>query len=232
MTDHPPTRKSSLEAARAFARFHELAFRQAIAEQNTEERGFDFSAEQFDAWAVADGFMTRAASGADDLERTGIVQKRFHLRYRLNRAARDGKGLDRAYSIEARAGRWRVVLSERFLVEQPAEIVAGIRGAFNQSERRVAQAKKMLAAQEHLTDTERMLCTVRLEMAEMYIFNGLQTVEMVVHQATSGVRPDLKRLRRAMAEFWQSEPTRRIGRSRRRRIRQAMTPHASRSVGA
>lgn len=197
--------KSSQEAIRSFASFHDLQFRQAIAGTSANQRGFEFSGDQFDAWAVAEGYLPVAArDAADHVERSGIVQQRYQLRIRMNRVSRQGAGLSHAYSIEARAKRWRVVLIERFLVERPAEVVSGIRGSFNQSQRSVAQAKHLLSEQEGLSDTERMLCAMRLEMAEMYIFNGLQAVEMVVRQV-SGEKPDLKALRKAMAAFWMAQ---------------------------
>lgn len=226
--------KSSQEAIRSFASFHALQFRQAVAEKVAYEKealeraaaglekkekpelGFAFSGDQFDAWAVAEGFMAVAAcDSADQIERSGIIMVRHQLRKRMNRLARKGAGIDHAYSVEARAARWRIVLIEQFLTERPRAIVSSIRRSFSQSQRSVDHARMLLERQEGLSDTDRMLCMMRLEMAEMSIFNGSQAIEMVVRQI-SGDKPNMRELRRAMSTFWHGQERKAVRRKGKR----------------
>lgn len=193
-------RKSNLEVARDFYDFHELGFRQAIAATDTEKRQFDFTAEQFDDWAVAQGYVTNTARHASEAEHGGILFARNRLRIRLNRAARRGDGLPRAYSVEARGGKYRVVLLERFVVEQPTAIVRGIQQCLERSDRTADQVKAYMSAQEHLADEDRLRIMMRLEMAQMSIFNGLQMLELVMMGFQADRPPNLKRLRRKMAQ--------------------------------
>jgi hypothetical protein len=194
------TRASNIDLAREFFKHHQLAFAQAG--QPDGQNQFDFSGDQFDEWAVAAGHMVKRArdTNTDELEHAGALYERHALRRRLNIAARKGEGLARAYTIEARAQRWRVVLLERFVIEQPKAIVGGIRSCLERSERTVEQVNKFLNAQENLSDEERLLCRMRLEMAQMSIFGGLQMMEMVIMGFDADKAPNLKRLRRRMAE--------------------------------
>lgn len=197
-------RKSNLELAQAFYDFHKLLFRQAENTADTADRWFEFTAEQFDDWAVAAGLMVKAARDTEGLEHGGALHQRHDLRIRLNRAARKGEGLGRAFSIEARGGKWRIVLRERYVVEQPNTIVSGIRQCLERSDRMVDLVNRM-AAQEELTDEERLLVKMRLEMAQMSIFNGLQLIELVIASFRSDKPLDLKRLRRRMSRLLISE---------------------------
>jgi hypothetical protein len=191
-------RASNVELVRNFYQHHKLAFAQAALPDGGNQ--FDFSGDQFDAWAVAGGYMAKLARDTDELEHGGVLYERHRLRIRMNRAARKGEGIDRAYTIEARGGKWRVVLLERFVVEQPKAIVSGIRSCLERSDRAAAQCNKFLEAQENISDEERLLCRMRLEMAQMSIFNGAQMMEMVIMGFDAEKAPNLKRLRRRMAE--------------------------------
>ena len=194
-------RKSNLALAKDFYAHHELAFRQAAAAKDTEQRQFAFTDHQFDDWAVAAGHLPMTARESGELEHGGILFARNILRNRMNRAARRGDGLPRAYTIEARAGKWRVVLLERFVAEQPTAIVRGIQQCLERSDRTADQVKAYMAAQEHLTDEDRLRIMMRLEMAQMSIFNGLQMMELVMMGFQADKPPNLKRLRRKMAQL-------------------------------
>jgi hypothetical protein len=194
------TRASSIDLARGFYEHHRLAF--AKAAQPDGQNQFEFSGDKFDQWAVAAGHMAKRAldTATGDLEHNGSLYERHALRRRLNIAARRGEGLDRAYTIEARGMRWRVVLLERFVVEQPTAIVSGIRRCLERSDLEVDRVNKYLDAQDSLSDEERLLCKMRLEMAQMSILSGHQMMEMVIMGFSSDKAPNWKRLRRRFAE--------------------------------
>lgn len=193
-------RKSNLEIAKAFHAYHELLFRQAVAAKTTVERQFVFSDAQFDDWAVAEGLLPKAARTASNVEHGSIIFARNTLRRRLNLAARRGDGMPLAYSIEARAQRWRVVLLEKFVDEQPTDIVRGIQRCLERSDRTAALVKRYLAAQEQLTEEDRLRIAMRLDMAQMWIWNGLQMMEVIIMGFQSDKPPNMKRLRRKMAQ--------------------------------
>jgi hypothetical protein len=208
MADEPAERASNLELAQKLYTHHQLLFAQAAkppGDGNPAANQFGFSGDQFDDWAVAAGYMTKRAKEATDLEHDGAMMERNRLRARLNRAARRGDGLDRAYTVEAKFARWRVVLLERYVVEQPKEIVAGIRQCLDRSDRAADQCSNFLDAQENLSDEDRLMCQMRLEMAQMFILNGAQMMEMIIMGFDSGDPTDLKRLRRRMAKVMRRE---------------------------
>lgn len=194
-------RVDSIELARQFYKHHELTFRQLIAAPDNKERAAEFSCEAFDDWAVAAGYMKEPVRASNEDEHGTLLMLRHSLRIRLNRAARKGEGLARAYSIEARGRKWRIVLLERFVVEQPSVIVGGIRQCLERSERTVDQVLGFLDAQDQLSDTDRMRCQMRLEMAQMSIFSGLQMMEMVIRGFDTDRPLNLKRMRRRMVEM-------------------------------
>lgn len=195
-------RKSNLELAQDFYKHHEFAFRQAAIATDVAERQFAFSDAQFDDWAVARGHLPVTARDADESQHGTVVIARNKLRIRLNRAAHRGESLPRAFSVVARNRVWRVVLLEKFLVEQPTTIVRGIQQCLERSERSVDQVKRFVSAQDEarLPDEQRMLITVRLEMAQLFVFNGLQMLETIIAGFTAEQAPNLRRLRRKMAE--------------------------------
>jgi hypothetical protein len=49
------------------------------------------------------------------------------------------------------------------------------------------------------------MCQMRLEMAQMFILNGAQMMEMIIMGFDSGDPTDLKRLRRRMAKVMRRE---------------------------
>ena len=190
---------SSLEIARQFYLDHELDFQRAHQLNKTEERGFDFTADMFDDWAVDHGWMDGCARNTSGVERDGLTQQRFRLRHRLNNAARSGVGLLRAFSVEARGGRWRVDLSERFVFERPKEIIRGLKSTFTNTEGQIEKTRELIKAQEYLSDEDRAVLLANLSMASMFIFNNLQNVEMIAIMAASGKTPDFRDLHRKMS---------------------------------
>src|SRR5665811_2404436 len=159
MTDTP-----SKDLARDFFDFHRLAFERVGGAIASATRWFDFTPEQFDDWAAAAGYMTNPVrDGNTVVERRGLAAARSELRGRLNRAARKGDGVPRAFSVEARGGRWRVVLIERFLEEQPHEIIDALSKMHDHALRRVTGLKAQADEAEHLSDAERTLIKARLE---------------------------------------------------------------------
>lgn len=190
---------SSLEIARQFYMDHELAFQRAHQLNKTEERGFDYTADMFDDWAVSHGWMDGVAREATGVERDGLTQQRFRLRHRLNNAARTGSGLLRAFSVEARGGRWRVDLSERFVFERPREIIRGLKATFTNTEGQIEKTRALIKEQEYLSDEDRGVLLANLSMASMFIFNNLQNVEMIAIMAASGKTPDFRDLHRKMS---------------------------------
>lgn len=196
-------RAANIDLAREFYDFHKLAFARAAGGTKSQERRFVFSADAFDDWAVSAGHMPQALRDASDyIQRNGLALARHDLRRRMNRAARQGAGIPRAYSIEARGGSWRVVLFERFLEEQPHEIVQALATTQETAFRRVSSLKKQANEAEHLSDAERTLVLARLEGAEAAIGFGMQQVEFAVHQIHPDAKaPDLRKLRREMSEL-------------------------------
>jgi hypothetical protein len=194
------THDSGIELARQFYKHHELTFRQLMAAPENAERAAAFSCDAFDDWAVAAGHMKMPVRAATEDEHGSLMFRRHRLRLRLNRAALKGEGLDRAYSVQARGSQWRIVLLERFVVEQPSVIVGGIRQCLERSERTAEQAMGFLDAQGELSDEDRLRCQMRLEMAQMSIFSGLQMMEMVIRGFDTDRPLNLKRLRRRMVE--------------------------------
>jgi hypothetical protein len=151
--------------------------------------------------------MPEPARDAVDERRYGLTHLRVTLRDRLNRVARKGTGIPRAFSIGGRGEKWRVDLTERFLTHQPPAIIAGIRATLDLSERRIDQTRVLINAQDHLEQDDRLLLLSQLAMAQMFIFNNLQMVELIAMQAATGKRPDLRRLRKKMAKAWEFEQT-------------------------
>ena len=197
---------SGTELARLFYTDHELMFQRAIQVAETEERGFDFTDAQFDDWAVRNGYMDCVARDAvSAVERDGLTQQRFRLRSRLNRAARKGVGLQRAFSIEANAKQWRVDLSERFLVQRPTRIIRGLRSTMQNAETQIEQTGKLIKEQEFLSDEDRTVLMANLSMARMFIFNNMQNIEMIAMMASSGKAPDLRKLLRRFTSSITSE---------------------------
>jgi hypothetical protein len=204
MTD--PTTISGVDLARQFYSDHELDFQRAIQVEETAERGFDFTDARFDDWAVQNGYMSGVARDAvSAVERDGLTQQRFRLRGRLNRAARKGIGLHRAFSIEASGGKWRVDLSERFLVQRPTRIIRGLRSTMQNAEQQIEQTGKLIKEQEYLTDEDRTVLMANLSMARMFIFNNMQNIEMIAMMASSGKAPDLRKLLRRFTSSITSE---------------------------
>jgi len=205
-TEQTRRRAANIELARQFYQRHRLAFAQAEKPQGTADKPippskqFAFSAEQFDEWAVGAGFMSKRLSDASELEQGGVLYERLRLRVRLNRASRRGDGIERAYSIEARAKHWRVVLLERFVVEQPKAIVSAIGRCLVRSDRTAEQTYRWLDAQAGLSDEERLLCRVRLEMAQLSILSGARLMQAVVIGLDTSKTPDMRQIRRRMAE--------------------------------
>jgi hypothetical protein len=196
MTD----RVSNVELARQFYDYHALSFQRAVQRDKPGDRFFEFSNSEFDDWAVGAGHMTRSARNAgDEIERRGLTQQRYQLRDRMNRAARKGDGVVRAFSVEARGGKWRVNLSEAYVLQKPGSIITGIRSTLSYSERQIEHTRKLVQQNDFLTDEDRMVLYANLGMAQMFIFNSIQTVELVAMTASSGEKPDLRRLRRRMA---------------------------------
>lgn len=193
---------SNIDIARSFFDAHRLSFERASIATTSDARRFNFTAAQFDDWAVGSGYMPMAARDGDVLERRGLTKIRQDLRTRLNRVARKGQGISRAFSVEARGGKWRVVLIERFLEEQPHEIIQALAKTQDNALRRVTSLKGQANEAEHLSDTERTLVLARLEGAEAAISFGMQQVEFAVHQIHPDAKmPDFRKLRRQMSEL-------------------------------
>lgn len=207
--------KPGVALARQFYAAHELDFARAVGQDKAAGRRFDFTAAQFDDWAVAAGHMPLAVRSAMGVARDGLAQLRNQLRGRLNRAARQGDGVARAFSVEARGGRWRVVLVERFLEEQPHEIVDALWKTYEHAGTKIEGLKKQARGVDHLEDNERTLILTRLEGAEGHIFWGIQQIQMIAHQIhPSAQLPDLRKLRRDVAKvmndaFYGKPPVRR-----------------------
>jgi hypothetical protein len=201
-------RASNIEMARSFYEHHKFEFEKAAQVAATKDRGFDYSGDRFDDWAVQYGHMAMPTRDApDSTARYGLSHLRVALRDRLNRAARRGDGLQRAFSIEGRDAKWRVDLTERFLTQQPNAIISGIRGMLDLSERRCDQTRALINKQTHIEQDDRLLLLSQLGMAQMFVFNNLQMIELIAMQAATGKRPDLRRLRKKMAKAWEFEQT-------------------------
>lgn len=199
------TTVSGLDLARQFYADHELMFQRAIQVPETEGRGFDYSDQEFDDWAVRNGYMSGAARDAAGVERDGLTAQRFKLRGRLNRAARKGLGLARSFSIEASGRRWRIDLTERFLVQRPTRIIRGLRSTMHNAEHQIEQTGKLIKEQDYLSDDDRVVLIANLSMARMFIFNNMQNIEMIAMMASSGQAPDLRKLHRRFTSSLASE---------------------------
>ncbi len=198
------TRKTiSLDLARAFYQAHEMDFQRAANAEETKQRGFEFSGKKFDEWAVEGGHMTRSAEDCEPEDRITATSMRWKLRQRINRVARLGVGLPRAFSIEAgHQGKWRVVLAERFLAERPLGIMQGIGTSLHHQENNIAATRALLESAEHLTDSEKMLHLMRLDTVGLYAFNCAQLHELVLQQAFNPEKKiDLRTLRRKMSDL-------------------------------
>jgi hypothetical protein len=206
-TEAGTTRRSiSFELARAFYEAHELDFQRAANAPDTRQREFEYSAKKFDDWAVNAGHMTRRADDCGDhIERAGAMGERWNLRIKINRVARKGVGLTRAFSIEANRKKedtWRVVLGERFLAERPLGIMQKIGTNLHSQEDNIAATQELLENAEHLTQQEKMLHLMRLDTVGLYAFNCAQIHELVLQQAFNPEKKiDLRALRRKMADL-------------------------------
>jgi hypothetical protein len=81
---------SGMLLARQFYAAHELPIARAACEKAAEDQHFDYTAEQFDDWAVAEGFMPKPVRAAVGIESDGLARMREKLRTRMNRVARQG----------------------------------------------------------------------------------------------------------------------------------------------
>jgi hypothetical protein len=194
---------SSLELADQFYRDHALEFQRAAVAATTQDRGFVYSAERFDDWAVTHGHMTRRANDCEPADRGSATDERFKLRQRINRVARKGVGLPRAFSIEAgHQNKWRVVLAERFLAERPLGIMRGIGSSLHHQEQNISATRALLENAEHLSQNEKLLHLMRLDTVGLYAFNCAQLHELVLQQAFNpDLKIDLRVLRRKMSDL-------------------------------
>jgi hypothetical protein len=204
-TETKDRRDMSFELARAFYEAHELEFQRAANAVVTNERGFEYSPERFDDWAVNAGHMTRRADDCEAADRISATSERWKLRSRINRIARKGIGLVRAFSIEAsrkKEDTWRVMLAERFITEQPLGIMQKIGTNLHSQEDNIAATQELLEKAEHLTQQEKMLHLMRLDTVGLYAFNCAQLHELVLQQAFNPEKKiDLRALRRKMADL-------------------------------
>ena len=222
---------TGLEMARQFYLDHELVFQRAATSEKIEDRVIPYSDHQFDTWAVGQGYMPRTAKDCNDvLGRRGITELRYTLRVKINDVARKGEGLTRAFSIEARYGKWRIELSERFLAERPGELLIGMKVSHKHFDRQLNMARKLVSGCNYLDEGERTTCLFQLESASQYNFFASQSVVMalaVVKAAHDGTEPDFVKVRKDMREVLDratgARPPKAIPRRHRKR------PSASRS---
>jgi hypothetical protein len=204
MTDEKQGKTAwNIAVAKDFYTAHELAFVRAASEAKAEARHFSFTAEQFDDWAVAAGHMPKTVRAAGStIEGDGLAQMRNRLRARLNRASRRGESIPRAFSVEARGGRWRVLLAERYVMEKPREDVDGLWKAYEHVGRNVESIKKQICSLDHLDDQERFVALAHLEYVTSFIFWGIQQVQTVKHRIDPNAQnPDMRKLGREMGKL-------------------------------
>ena len=159
-----PPRLSNFELADRFYKAHELDFHRAVATEYVKSRDFSFSADRFDDWAVSEGQLPRTARGCGSVsERRGITELRNAIRVRLNRAARTGTGLVRAFSVEAKGGKWRVELSEAFLADRPRRLLTGIKATHAHLDAELDEARALVLQCPYLDDPQKTTCLVQLD---------------------------------------------------------------------
>jgi hypothetical protein len=213
--DSEGTKLTSVDLARQFYEAHAAAFAAAAAKARTEDRRFDFTADQFDDWAVSAGHMTKAVRhAAGPIESKGLVKERFDLRARINRAARKSQNLLRGFSIEARAGHWRVILAERYFQECPSEDGGMIARLYDRVGRNVARRRKDIQNIEYLADDERLMIRAQEEYLSQYAFWSAQHLHTLTLRLDPNCQePDMRKLGRDMGrlvtEAFQGKPSRR-----------------------
>jgi hypothetical protein len=196
------------EMAVEFCKKHEMPFARAAAAANTEDRQFQYSADEFDDFLVSIGELSVAARHAnDDLSRDGVVRLREKLRRRLIRSAQSEKRLQRNFTIEAwgRTGRgrtrsiWRVLLLERYVAERPREIVLSLRRSAQNCDRSLLQAEGFLKGDNHLPDDERIMVQSQLAYLRIQMFTIMNTAQVIMQAIQDGTVPDFKLLSRQFA---------------------------------
>jgi hypothetical protein len=198
---------SNVELARQFYDHHQLHFQRVANEAQASRRWFELSGDQFDDWGVLAGHMPKRVRDANDkVERNGLTIVRRDLRTHLNRAARKGEGVVRAFSVEAKSRRWRVVLGEAFLLEQPAAIIGGVRTYTNSAEHLIGKIRGLLAEQDHMDDTDRTQAEIDISMAEFGMFHSLSMLEVVAQHIATGTRPNFRAIRQRMARALLTSP--------------------------
>ena len=197
-------RLSNYELADRFYKAHELDFQRAVLVQNVKARDFPFSADRFDDWLVGEGQLPRTARECGStLERSGINELRYSIRVRLNRAARTGKGLVRAFTVEAKGGKWRVELSEAFLADRPRRLLTGIKATHAHLDLELDQARELVIQCPYLESAEKTTCLVQLDSANQFSFFMSQSASMAlaaVQAAEEGLDVDFAAMRRAMRD--------------------------------
>ena len=192
--------------ASSFYQRHELEFARAAGQLDINDRRFDYTGSAFDDWAVAIGEMrVPVRDGADRIERTGLADLRTSIRRRLNRAARAGHGVPRRFSVEARGGKWRVVLIEGFIQDQPLELLKACQQHHDNCQDQITRVAALIDTAD-FTAEERRGNLYRIAVARDSFLLGIQNLEMAVRSMEPGAgKPNMKRLRRKMSAAIVSE---------------------------
>jgi hypothetical protein len=173
----------------AFIAHHKSDFAEALAETKAAKRSFLFSAVEFDRWAVAEGLMEKALEDVkkgDKVARAGVRHQRHEVRLRLNRCSVRWDGQPSAFVIQARNGLWNVALIERFLVEQPREVLFNIRQAFSRAQYSLEQVQVLLRTRLELSVKEKALCLTQVGTAMEYVSDSGVTVDMMLRKVMIG----------------------------------------------
>jgi hypothetical protein len=209
-----------VELARRFYTAHELEITRAASKEKAKERRFEYSAERFDDWLVEIGLMPEPVRNAEDsIVRTGLAQKRYLLRQRLNLAARDGEGLPRGFSVEASGKLWRVELSEQYIGNQPTAMMDGLSRHYRRLNQNIKYVRDRARRQEHVNDAERYGLLHQVDQAEFSILWGVTQVQMALHALDPDAKiPDMSKLGRGFEKLVDEAF---LGKSRQRKTKRA-----------
>jgi hypothetical protein len=216
---------SGTELARLFYAQHELDFQRAATTTpgaTEAENGFAYSDDRFDDWLVAIGMLEAPARDyGDGPARGGTTDMRNKLRLRMNRMARKAEVTPRAFSVEARGKKWRVVLIEKYLSDRPTVLLKGMSTSLTNFDRHINLARQLVAECPYLDEPAKRLCLSQFQTAQSSTMIATQAVMMGMAGLHNPDPKAIDRLRRNIFGMMQraaglrpEKPTHRIARRR------------------
>lgn len=174
--------KSGTELARLFYQHHELDFQRAATAgpgAAKADDNFVYSADRFDDWLVTLGLLDAPARNyGDGPARGGTTDTRNKLRMRMNLAARKPNITPRAFSVEARGKKWRVVLIEKYLSDRPTVLLKGMSTSLTNFDRHINLARRLVAECSYLDEPAKRLCLAQFQTAQSSTMIATQAVLM------------------------------------------------------